>query len=128
MRKQSPIDKTIARFLELYGVCSVRYSLSYETQHSLNRLFCLLLDCGAVSGVYNAHHFAQNDVEAASFCLEAGCDWACDQEYAKLQNAVEQVPQHTFPPVVFSHLSIFVSLSLCLSVLICLCLRLSVFV
>ena len=32
---------------------------------------------GAVENVYEAHHFAQSETEAAEFCLKAGCDWCC---------------------------------------------------
>ena len=37
-------------------------------------------DCGAVSNVYRRHNFSRSDMEAAEFCLKAGCDWSCGKQ------------------------------------------------
>ena len=47
-------------------------------------------DCGAVENVYQTHHYAQSQTEAADFCLKAGCDWCCGNGFSYLLNATEQ--------------------------------------
>lgn len=47
-------------------------------------------DCGAVHEVYNSHHYASSDAEAASFAIKNGCDLNCGTAYEKLTDAYEQ--------------------------------------
>ena len=47
-------------------------------------------DCGAVSDIFEGHHFANSMAEAAAKAVKAGTDLTCGDEYLSLVEAVEK--------------------------------------
>lgn len=47
-------------------------------------------DCSAISQIYSAHKFTNNEQEAIMVALAAGVDWACGGEYWNLYQYIQQ--------------------------------------
>jgi beta-glucosidase len=46
-------------------------------------------DCGAISDIWQGHHFAKSEAEASAIAVKAGTDLACGREYGSLIQAVK---------------------------------------
>ena len=47
-------------------------------------------DCGAITDIYQGHHYVKTAEEAAALAVKAGCDLECGGTYGALVNAVQQ--------------------------------------
>lgn len=47
-------------------------------------------DCGAISDIYENHHFSETETEAAATALKAGCNLNCGEAYKSLVDAYEE--------------------------------------
>jgi beta-glucosidase len=78
-------------FNKINGVpaCANRELLTDLLRTKWNFTGFVVSDCGAIGDVYSSHHFAGSALEAAEFCLKAGCDWNCGGTFKQLETAVE---------------------------------------
>jgi beta-glucosidase len=70
--------------------CASDFLLKRKLRDEWNFKGYVVSDCGAVSDIFEGHHYAKSMAEAAAGAVKAGTDLTCGNEYKTLPEAVEK--------------------------------------
>lgn len=90
--KEGHVRSVMGAYNSLNGVpaCASPFLLQQTLRERWGFTGYVVSDCGAISDIFNSHHYAKDAAEAAADAVHAGCDLACDGAYAALYSAVSR--------------------------------------